>query len=312
MTAAPSAGEDPADGRRVRTLLVDAFTEEPTAGNGAGVVPDADGLTPDQMRRVAAELGQSETAFVLPSGSADRRVRYFTPQEEVDLCGHATIATHAHLHADGVVEAGTHSLETEVGVLDVRVESGGTVWMTQDAPEVREVDLDYETVGAALGVDPATMRDVGADLPLAVTATGLPFLAVPVNFLDSVGSAAPDFDAVERLCDSVDARGVYLFTFDALSADATLHGRCFVPSAGVPEDPVTGTASGAVGAYLRRYGAFDEVPEEMVFEQGHYLDRPGRVRVRAREEIEVGGRAVTTLDGDLRVPPADDDDIIEA
>ena len=94
--------------QRRRCLLVDAFAEEPLAGNPAGVLPDADGLGPDQMQAVAAEIGASETAFLHPSGSADRRVRYFTPTTEVDLCGHATIASHAHLHADGVVEAGTH------------------------------------------------------------------------------------------------------------------------------------------------------------------------------------------------------------
>ena len=108
--------------------------------------------------------------------------------------------------------------------------------------------------------------------------------------------------------------GVYAFTFDALDADSTLHGRMFAPKEGVPEDPVTGTASGAAGAYVREYDAFDSVPEEMVFEQGHFVDRPGRVRVRAADggAPTVGGTAVETLDGDLAVPEADDDDILEA
>jgi PhzF family phenazine biosynthesis protein len=88
----------------------------------------------------------------------------------------------------------------------------------------------------------------------------------------------------------------------------------FAPGAGVDEDPVTGTASGAVGAYLRGIEAFDgELPEEMVFEQGHFVDRPGHVRVRARSDpVEVGGRAVTALDGSIVVPAAEDDEIIEA
>jgi PhzF family phenazine biosynthesis protein len=88
----------------------------------------------------------------------------------------------------------------------------------------------------------------------------------------------------------------------------------FAPGAGVDEDPVTGTASGAVGAYLRAVDAFDgDIPAEMVFEQGHFLDRPGRARVRARSEpVEVGGRAVTALDGSVVVPEVEADDIIEA
>ena len=296
----------------VRTLLVDAFTDEALAGNAAGVVPDADGLTEAQMQAVARELSVSETAFLTESDDADRRVRYFTPTTEVDLCGHATVAAHAHLLDDGVVDPGTHTLETNVGVLDVEVTEDGVVWMTQDDPEIERVDLDYDRVGEALGVDPAALRDVGADLPLAVASTGLPFLVVPVNFLEHVGGADPDMAAVEELCEAVDAVGVYAFSFDAVDRDSTLHGRAFVPLAGVPEDPVTGTASGAVGAYVREFDAFDDFPEEMRFEQGHFVDRPGHVRVRVDETVRVGGRATTALDGRLVVPGPDDDDIVEA
>ena len=300
------------DSRSVRACLVDAFTDRPLAGNAAGVVPDADGLADEQCQAIANELGASETAFLFGSDRADRRVRYFTPTTEVDLCGHATIASHAHLHEDGEIDAGTHTLETNVGVLEIDVEPDGAVWMTQDDPAIEEVDLGYDRVADALGIDRAALADVGADLPLAVASTGLAFLVVPVNFLEHLGNAAPDMGAIETLCEGVDAVGVYAFTFDALAAESTLHGRMFAPLAGVPEDPVTGTASGAVGAYLDAFGAFKTLPEEMAFEQGHFVDRPGRVRVRIGESVRVGGRAVRSLDGRLRVPPAESDDIVEA
>lgn len=298
-----------------RALLVDAFTDEPCAGNAAGVVPDAGDLTDDQMQAIAAELGASETAFVRPSEGADRRIRYFTPTTEVDLCGHATIASHAHLFADGAVDAGEHTLETNVGVLDVEITEDGTVWMTQNPPEVREVDVGYERVAEATGLDMEALRGASDDLPLAVADTGLPFLVVPITYLSDLGSADPDFDAVEALADDVDAAGVYVFSFDALDGDSTLHGRAWVPGAGVDEDPVTGTASGAAGAYLDHYEAFGgDLAEEMVFEQGHFVDRPGAVRVRVADgdAPQVGGTAVETLDGTLQVPAADADEILEA
>lgn len=295
-----------------RSLLVDSFTREPLTGNAAGVVPDADGLSAEQMQAVARELGASETAFLLPSGSADRRVRYFSPTAEVDLCGHATVASHAHLHEDGVINPGMHSLETNVGDLEIEVAEDGRIWMTQDAPEVRTVDLAYDRVADALGVDVAALRDVGQDLPLAVASTGLPFLIVPVNFLEHVSNADPDAAAVEALAEDVDATGIYAFTFDSLEATSTLHARMFAPGAGVPEDPVTGTASGACGVYLRRFDAFDRLPEEMVFEQGDFIERAGRVYVRAQETVRVGGHATTALDGTLAIPSTDEDEIIEA
>ena len=305
-----------------RTLLVDAFTDEPLAGNVAGVVPDATGLSDDRMGRIAAELGASETAFVTPvagdGDDADHRVRYFTPTTEVALCGHATVAAYATLFADGTIDAGEYTLRTNVGDLTVTVTDDGGVRMRQEPPAVEVVDPDtlgVERLGDALGIDPAALRDVGADLPVAVASTGLPFLVVPVNFLEHLGGASPDADAIEALSDEFDVAGVYAFTFDTLEADSTLHGRAFAPAVGVDEDPVTGTASGAVGGYLQAVEAFDgDTPDELRFEQGHFVDRPGYVRVRVgdtSDPVTVGGDAVVSLEGDLRLPDgADDDDIL--
>jgi PhzF family phenazine biosynthesis protein len=298
-----------------RALLVDAFTAEPLAGNPAGVVPDAEGLSDGQLAAVAAELGASETAFLTDGdGAANDRLRYFSPTTEVDLCGHATIATYGALFAEGAIDGGERTLRTNVGDLTVAVGDDGTVWMRQQAPSVEVVDVDAGRLGEALGVDPAALRDVGADLPVAVASTGLPFLVVPVNFLERLGEADPNDAAVERLSEEFDVAGVYAFTFDALDADSTLHGRAFVPSLGIAEDPVTGTASGAVGGYLRHVNAFDgDEPDEFRFEQGHFLDRPGHVRVRVEPDgVRVGGRASVALDGEIRIPDDEEDEILEA
>jgi PhzF family phenazine biosynthesis protein len=325
--------------RRVR--LVDAFTEEPMAGNPAGVVTDATGLTDDQMGAIANELGASETAFVRQSDAADRRLRYFSPEREVDLCGHATVAAMAALYDRAQITADAYTVETNVGVLDVEVEADGTVWLTQSEPDVRPVDLEVESVAAALGVEEHALTEVGEDLPLSYASTGFPFLVVPVSYFEQLSAIEADQEAIAELCESVGAEGLYAFTFDTLDRESTLHGRAFVPLAGIPEDPVTGTASGAVCAYLRHHGALDQ-PDPLVCEQGHFLDRPGRVLVRTGHPAEddasgedddgegtesedddatlganptaptVGGRAVTVLDGDLTIPAADEDDIIEA
>lgn len=299
--------------RGIDVCIVDAFTDRPLAGNAAGVVTDAEGLSEEAMAAIAAELNASETAFVSDSEAADRRVRYFTPTAEIDLCGHATIASHARLFETGAIEPGTHTVETNVGVLDVDIEADGRVWLSGEPATVDRTDLGYERVAEALGADPATLTDIGADLPLAVASIGLPFLIVPVNFLEAVSGLDPDLDAIAELSAELDVTGVYAFTFDTLEADSTLHGRMFAPAVGVDEDPVTGTASGAAGAYLREFEAFEgEFPEEMIFEQGHFVDRPGNVSVRARTDpISIGGRAVTALEGTVAVPDFGEDDIIE-
>lgn len=300
-----------------RVCLVDAFTDEPLSGTVAGVVPAAEGLSTAQMRAVAAELGASETAFVSEAADADRRVEFFTPTREIDRCGHATVASHALLAEDGVIGPGEHTVETNVGILDVEVTDDGVVWMTQSRPEIEEVAVDDERLAAALGVDVATLRDVGADLPAARASTGLPFLVVPINFLSSLGGVDPDTDAIESLAAEYDVTGLYVFTFDTLAAASTLHARLFAPSAGVDEDPVTGTAAGACCAYLEASAAFDDPPAEFVVEQGHFVDRAAHVRARVdvddrgRKRVRIGGRATASLEGTLLVPEDDEEEILE-
>ncbi|MFB6128342.1 MAG: PhzF family phenazine biosynthesis protein, partial [Halorhabdus sp.] len=293
----------------LEVALVDAFTTECFAGNPAGVVPDADGLTDDQMGAIAAELGASETVFVRESDDADRRFRYFTPEAEVDLCGHATIAAHARLFDQGVLAAGAHTCSTNVGTLSIEIEPDGTVWMAGDDPDVRAVDVSYDRLAEVLGLTETAFAGVGRDLPIARASTGMPFLVVPVNYFEQLGDVTPDFGAIERLCDDHGAAGLYAFTFDTLDQESTVHGRLFAPGVGVDEDPVTGTASGAVGAYLDRFGEIDA--STIRCEQGDFLDRPGRVRVRVDDGVFVGGQAVTTLTGEIAVPDVENGDIIE-
>jgi len=306
-------GRSPEEGGMTtrEVLLVDAFATEPTAGNPAGVVPDATGLSEAQMGAIANELGASETAFVREGEDAALSYRYFTPAQEVDLCGHATIAATAALHERDRLEVGSTSVETNVGTLDLAVEADGRAWMSQTEPAIEPVDVDLADVAEALAIDVAALRDVGADLPLATVSTGMPWLAVPVNFLEHLGNADPDAAAVEAVAEEAGAVGLYPFTFDTLEAESTIHARAFAPGAGVPEDPVTGTAAGATAAYLDHRGTV-ETDDGLRVEQGHFVDRPGYVDVRLEAGVRVGGRAVTTVEGRLVDPPDEDDEILEA
>jgi PhzF family phenazine biosynthesis protein len=294
----------------IRVYTVDAFTDEPLAGNPAGVVPDAAGLGDEQLQAIARELAVSETAFLTPGDQAPYRVRYFTPTQEVDACGHATVAAVSHLRADDAIEDRV-TLETNAGLVEVTIDDDGLVWTDYGRPSVESVDLPYDRVADALGVDRVSLAELGADLPLAVSTVGLSVLVVPCTYLGVVGDADPDQAEIAALTDEVGASGLYLCTFDTLASDATMHGRMFAPGAGIPEDPVTGTASGAAGAYLDAYGAFDAMPDPMRFEQGHFLDRPGHVHVSVSDSVQVGGQAVTALEGSLAVPDETDDEILQ-
>ncbi|AAV46686.1 diaminopimelate epimerase [Haloarcula marismortui ATCC 43049] len=299
-----------------QALLVDAFAAEPTTGTPTGVVPEADGLTDDQMQAVASELGATETAFVLPAEDADRRLRCFSPTKELAQAETAAVAAHAALYERGEIDDSEWTVATARGDVAVETKQNGMVWVEQGRADITEVDIPYSDVADALGLNAATLKDVGADLPLVTAGVGESWLMVPVNYFEHLSGLTMDVAAVDSLCDRVDAAGVYPFTFDTVGADATrrstFHGRAFRVGSRA-EEPVTATASGACAAFVRRYGALDDTIEQIIAEGGHFRDRPGTVSVDTDgTEVWVGGRAVTALDGTVTVPAVDDDDIIEA
>lgn len=290
--------------------FVDAFATEPLGGQPVAIVTGGAVPSDEQREAIAAELGPAVTVFLADSTERDRRIEY---RGTSDLPPpHATVAGIAALAEDGL-EPGQVTLETAAGPTSVDLEPDGTVWVPQGTPTVETVEVGYRDVARALGVEQAALEGAKADLPLAVASVGRPTLIVPITYLSDLGSANPDPAALEQLCDAADCADVFAFTFDALGAESTLHGRRFVPEANGTEGAVTGPEVGAAAASLAHFDAFDdEFPDPIRVEAGHYQDRPAVVHARLDDQVYVGGRAVTSLDGSLVVPAADGDDILEA
>ncbi|MFO8132814.1 MAG: PhzF family phenazine biosynthesis protein [Thermoplasmatota archaeon] len=234
--------------------IVDAFTRRSFAGNPAGVVPRADGLSSETMQHIAGELRCSETAFIMDSHTADVRVRFFSPVREVDLCGHATVAAF-HVLAAATGLASKVTMETRAGVMSVEIRGGpdGAVHMQQASPRFRSGDVNPAALAAALGVDEAAI----ADVPAEAASTGLWSLYVPLVSRAAMRRLRPDYDAIEAICGECDVGALFVFTFDTICEENFVHGRCFAPCYGISEDPVTGTANGALGALLRRHGLLE-------------------------------------------------------
>lgn len=305
--------------RRVAVRQVDAFTAEPFSGNPAGVVADAVGLAEVEMQRIAAEMNLSETAFVLPPAvaGADVRLRFFTPRQEVDLCGHATIAACYVLAQEGRVPGGMIRCETRAGVLPVEVRwSGGAVSaviMGQAPPRFRPFAGPLGEVAAALGVPAEEIEAAG--IPVGIASTGLWHLLVPLRRLDTLMSLAPDQRRLLALNRELGVHTTHVFTLETVDRSATAHARAFGPAVGVAEDPQTGTASGALGAHLVASGVVTPAGGlvRMIMEQGHGLGRPGRIMVEVEAvpapaggaepvAVRVGGPAVTVMEGFFLLP----------
>ncbi len=290
-------------------FIVDAFTLTPDNGNPAGVVLTDQPLTSAQMQAVAGEL-HLETAFAAPlaDGTADFQVAYYTGTARVPLCGHDTIALAVVLAQTGrMPSSGKVRFATDVGVLSVSIVSDGSVTMDQALP-IYGPRIDPAGAAEALGLPVIEIAETY--LPVQIVSTGTPFLIVPVLHRSVLNELVPDLptllDYGKSLSDT--DMGFYVWTSETLHADAQIHARCFFPAIGLPEDPVTGTASGAVGAYLARHGQLLSEAEGVLTlktEQGHAMGRSGSARVRLEmrgsevARVQVGGNAVVVGEGKI-------------
>jgi PhzF family phenazine biosynthesis protein len=263
-----------------------AFTDTPAGGNPAGIVLDANGMSDAEMLRIAADVGYSETAFV----DGDD-IRYFSPLAEVPFCGHATIATGvaiAERRGPGEIVFSTRS--GPVPVLTRRDDQGRvTATLTSVPPRVEPLaDGDREELLAALGWDAG---DLDPALPPRVGYAGAfhPILAAATR--ERLAALDYDFDRLAALMAARDWTTIQLVWREA--ADR-FHARNPFPPGGVVEDPATGAAAAALGAYLREEGLVTP-PVTVTILQGHDLGRPGRLLVEIhadRPGIDVTGTAV--------------------
>ncbi len=284
----------------MESYVMDAFSRRIFGGNQAGVVlPDRE-LTEDVMRQIAMEFKHSETAFVRLEGDGSVSLRYFTPAEEVDLCGHATIASFSLLRQKGYIRSGDHIAHTKAGELTITV-GDDTVWMDM-APPRQLKELTAGEWGAFYEAYGLSVDDRPDDLTPAIVSTGLADVMLPVRDRATLLRAVQDEAAVTALSKQYDVTGVHMF---CLGDDCTAYCSNYAPLYDIPEECATGTSNGALTYYLYLRGHV--TPEqENVFVQGEHMNRPSEIRSRLyvtgdTVSVRVGGSAVMSIACDLKL-----------
>lgn len=276
----------------LQVLRYAAFSSDPDGGNPAGVVLDATGASDAEMQAVAAEVGYSETAFLLPTAGPRTVVRYFSPLAEVAFCGHATIAT-------GVAYAeragpGTLLLETASGEvrLDTTADDAGLLTATLVSVPPRTVDLDEPDLAAVLDALHWDASDLDPALPPRVAFAGAWHPVIAAATRARLADLDYDLDALGRLMADRDWTTVDLVWRES---PTVFHARNPFPPGGVVEDPATGAAAAAFGGYLRELGLV-RPPTTVTIHQGHDMGRPGLLTVGIPADpgsgISVSGTAV--------------------
>lgn len=294
---------------KYKIYQVDSFTKTKFHGNPAGVVPHAEGLSEEQMQRIAREMNNSETAFIFKSDSQefDVEVRFFTPTTEVPLCGHATIAAHYVRAIEGDATSGRVIQKTKAGLLPVDIIKKGNdyaIVMTQGTPDVgKPFDKSTtERIAKALGI---TANDLRSDCPIAISSAGHSKVMVGIKSNEQLHKLAPDMTALTKISGEIGCNGFYVFTLNP-DEKILVHGRMFAPAIGITEDPVTGNANGPLGLYLVHYGICQQKAADKSFDfdiiQGEAIKRDGTMHVHVDKEnnkptlVKITGEAVVAFE----------------
>ncbi|QEE30212.1 PhzF family phenazine biosynthesis isomerase [Terriglobus albidus] len=299
--------------RTYRAFQVDVFTREKFAGNPAGVILNADGLTDFEMQKIARELNNSETAFVFSPHSDDHDVwvRFFTPTCEVPSCGHATVAAHfvRTLYGGGGIGHIRHKCAAGIMDIDVVASEKGTfvVRMKQAPPTFTSLDIEtVRRITSALGVE---VDDQDPLCPIEVVSTGHSKVLVGVKDSQVLNALSPNLDLLGKLSSETGVNGYFVFTLRPDDTEYIAEARMFAPAVGIPEDPVTGNGNGPLGAYLVKHGFSGIRDGRFSFQalQGRKIGRPGVVKGSVEivngepRSVIVGEDAVVAFSFDLAI-----------
>lgn len=246
-----------------------AFSKDAKGGNKAGVVLGRSELTSVQKAAIAKEMGYSETAFVLDSDKADFKLQYFTPTEEVPLCGHATIAAFSTLKLLNMLDKPDCTIETEAGILNIHIKDDGLILMEQNRPAYLEV-LDSDIFTGCI-----ERNFIDHRFPIQIVSTGLNDVMLPVDSVEHLEQLSPDFEMIANMSKEKEIVGVHAFTM-IKESDVTAICRNFAPLYGIDEESATGTANCALACYLFKYY---KQQSQYVFEQGHNMGDISRIVV---------------------------------
>ncbi|MFV1492930.1 PhzF family phenazine biosynthesis protein [Phaeobacter sp. JH18-32] len=283
---------------------VDAFSGRAFGGNGCAVVHGGAGLSDEICMAYVRETSLVECTFTGPSQVADVRVRYFLASREIPFAGHPTIATVAALRDRGLMEGDAITLETGAGLVRVSM-ADDLIEMTQIAPEFGAF-ADPQLVAAAVSLPVEAI--VGR--PQRVS-TGLPFCITVLRDRAALEAATLDVPALARLgaamgADGIDMMEPFLVTLSGATAEGDTFSRLLMAPPSPPEDPFTGSATGAMAAYLWHHGLMES--DRFIAEQGHGLGRPGQAVVTrvgpadAIEGVRVAGSGYVLMRGTVDLP----------
>jgi len=279
---------------KIKAYVAQAFSKDNTGGNPAGVVLFNDALTEQQKRAIAKKLGYAETAFVTKSNDTDFEIGYFTPSEEVQICGHATIASFVVLKYCNLITKSELTIKTKMGILNTTLQDNN-IFMEQCRPQFYEI-LSANDLNSCFDIEVADKK-----LPIEIGSTGLRDIMLPIKNLAILNKMQPNFNTIKNISRKLNVVGIHAFSFDG----ERIVCRNFAPLYDVPEESATGTSNCVLASYLCKNNIIRK--NQYIFEQGYSLNSPSEIIVNLTtsncviSKVEVGGQGYISAEEEIEI-----------
>jgi len=282
--------------------ILKAFTYENNGGNGAGVIMLDEQISNEEKQNIAKKIGLSETAFVKQIDEKNFDVSFFTPLCEVDLCGHATIATFYYLAFLGKIRGNSETKmvyqNTKVGKLEIEIKFNNnnveSVLMQQLSPKIYNemIGQNKKAIAISLNIDENSIGLENFNIEPTVVSTGLKDIVIPVKTRKILNQINVNSDMIKSISLENDVVGYHVFTID----DGNIYARNFAPAVGIDEECATGTSNGALGSLLYKNGIMKEGFKVI---QGESMNEASLIYVKiiykdGHMDVRVGGKALVT------------------
>lgn len=280
--------------------ILKAFTYENNGGNGAGVIILDEQINNEEKQSIAKKIGLSETAFVKQIDENNFDVSFFTPICEVDLCGHATIATFYYLAILGKIKGNSETKKvyqnTKAGKLEIEIKFSNNnveyVLMQQSSPKIYKemIGQDKKDISISLNIDESSIGLMDFDIESTVVSTGLKDIIIPVKTRKILNKINANSNMIKSISLENDVVGYHVFTI----YDNVIYARNFAPAVGIDEECATGTSNGALGSLLYEKGIIKDGFQVI---QGEAMNEASLIYVKinyqdGHMDVRVGGKAL--------------------
>jgi trans-2,3-dihydro-3-hydroxyanthranilate isomerase len=293
--------------------VVDVFTEKNFEGNPLAVFPSAEGISDENMQKIAKEFNYSETTFVTSTEEKNiKNVRIFTPKSEVDFAGHPNIGTAMLLSI-----IGEYSDEKQIDIIFKEKVGNVPLRISFENSKPQNAELSVAKLPEK-GVDIPSLEQIAKTISLDISAIvptekpfafscGLPFLFVPIINLDKLKQATLNHEQWKNNISQSWAPQLYLFTTETELPNSNFHARMFAPALGISEDPATGSAVAALAGYISKFLEKNDGTFSYVVEQGFEINRPSIMEMsfiqknHQIESVKIKGKAVIFSEGQIEL-----------